>query len=237
MTFLLTKDGDVKFWSDIDLGKLSDNTVYKVASLIKERYKVKEGIEIRLEKKIPVGAGLGGGSSNAATTIKVLRNLWNLDLREDDMHSLAAKVGSDVNFFLIGGTAMGEGRGERVRILEPIDFEMILLVKPDYGIRSGDAYQLVTEYGDNQNWKYLLNEKDARYCFNRFDSVLRARYPEINEIVDYMLENGAIKAIVSGSGSTVIGFYDNQQTYDYHYDYYNEKGFWCCQTKTKRRLQ
>jgi len=233
----LTKEGAVNFWSDIDLGDPDNNSVLRVASMIKEKYDVQDGAEIKLSKKIPLCAGLGGGSSNAATTIRALSELWGLDLKEEEMHELASQIGSDVNFFLIGGTAIGEGRGEIVRAIEPIDLEMILLVKPHFGIKSGDAYQLVHNYGDNEDWISLIREKDPCYCFNRFERYLFNKYPELEEIVHYMQENGAVKGMVSGSGSTVIGFYNDQRVFDDHFDYYRENGFWCCQTKTKRRLQ
>lgn len=233
----MTKEGNVNFWSDIDLGDLKNNTVLRIAFLMKDRYGVKEGVEIKLTKKIPVCAGLGGGSSNAATAIRVLSQLWNLDLKDKEMQELASEIGSDVNFFLIGGTAIGEGRGEIVKSIDPLDFKMLLLVKPQFGVKSGEAYQSVQEFGDNEAWKSLLREKDPSFCFNRFERVLFKKYPELEEIVDYMQSNGALKAMVTGSGSTVIGFYNDQKVFDDHFDYYRENGFWCCQTKTKRRLQ
>lgn len=222
-------------WSDKDLGDLSGNTVYRTALLMKERYGVKDGVDIKIKKSIPLSAGLGGGSSNAAVTIKELSLLWNLHLSEKEMYAVASEIGSDVSFFLTGGTALGESRGEKIRVLEPIEFEMLLLVKPGYGIRSGDAYQSSVDYGDNENWKYLLREKNPLYCFNRLEKSLLANYPDLREIIKHMGDNGAVKAIVSGSGSTVIGFYDDRRVFDKHYNYYKVKGFWCCQSKTKRR--
>lgn len=235
MNFLLTKENDVKLCTDIELGDISANTVYRVAVLMSKRYGVESGVEILLHKRIPVTAGLGGGSSNAATTIKVLSRLWDLNLKEEEMHSLASEIGSDINFFLIGGTALGEGRGEIVTPIKPIDYDMLLLVKPDFGISSRDAYHHLSEYGDNDDWKLLCKEQDPRYCFNRLEKDLFIRYPLLKEIQCHMKENGALKAIVSGSGSTVVGFYGDRNIYDDHFNYYRGKGFWCCQAKTKRR--
>ena len=233
----MTKNGDVNFWSDIELGNVVENTVYRVAILIKERYRVRDGVEIKLKKKIPVSAGLGGGSSNAATAIRVLSLLWDLELSEEEMRGIAAEIGSDVNFFLLGGTALGEGRGEIVEAIGPLDFEMLLLVKPSFGISSREAYQSLQEYGNSNNWNLLIREKDPSYCFNRLERALIEKYPQLGEIVAHMQSNGALKAMVSGSGSTVVGFFNDRQKFDEQYNYYRENGFWCCQTKTKRRMQ
>ena len=237
MNFVLLDSSEVKISSNVEIGEKANNTVYRVAELIRESYGIDKGIEVFIEKRIPLSAGLGGGSSNAATAIRALNRLWSLNMKDEDMHSLASELGSDINFFLYGGTALGEGRGEIVKGIDPIDFDMILLVKPEFGISSSDAYCWLTEYGDSDNWEKLMATKDSINCFNRLESVIRSKYTEIDKIIRYLKENGARQAILSGSGSTVIGFYDDGQKFDNHFNYYREKGFWCCQTKTKRRMQ
>jgi len=234
MNFALLEREEIKVNSSIAIGKLEDNTVYRVAKLMQDRFDIDKGIEIEIIKRIPLGAGLGGGSSNAATAIKALSRLWSLNMKNEDMESLAAETGSDINFFLYGGTALGEGRGEIVKVIDPIDLDMILLVKPKYGISSSDAYRWLTEYGNNDNWEKLIETKDPACCFNRLESTIRTKFPEIDGLIRHLKSNGARQAILSGSGSTVIGFYDDRQIFDDHFNYYKEKGFWCYQTKTKR---
>ncbi len=247
MIFLLTKEGSVKVWSDKELGEHTENTVLKVANLMKERYGVDKGIEIKLKKNIPISAGLGGGSSNAATAIKVLDRLWQLNLKEEEKHRIAEEIGSDVNFFLLGGTALGEERGEKVRALEPMNMDMILLIKPDFGISSKEAYQGLSKHAEpgkslsdaekqknSDRLDKLLDSQDPSYCYNGFQFSLVKRYPVLEEIIEYLERNGAVKATISGSGSTIVGFYQDRKRFDDHFNHYTEKGFWCCQTKTKR---
>ncbi|MDD4310640.1 MAG: 4-(cytidine 5'-diphospho)-2-C-methyl-D-erythritol kinase, partial [Candidatus Cloacimonetes bacterium] len=105
-----------------------ENLVFRVAEHLQQRYCPSQGIKIHLEKHIPIAAGLGGGSSNAANCIKALNTLWQLNLPQNDLHEVAASFGSDINFFLLGGTALGTNRGEQVSQLPDIKLEQILLV-------------------------------------------------------------------------------------------------------------
>ncbi len=235
LSFVLTKGSEIKVWCNEGTIATKDNLVYKVAVSMKDKYNVMSGVEVRINKQIPVSAGLGGGSSNAACAITSLNDLWNLNLNDFELHELATQIGSDVNFFLIGGTALGTGRGERIKPVGNLDFDMILLVKPDFGIESGFAYSLVEQYGDDGSWQELLTDGLPMHCFNRLEKPLRKEFMELDEMIKYLEDNGAVKAMISGSGSTVIGFYDDKRTCDEHYHYYQSKGVWSYQTNTKRR--
>ena len=120
----------------------TSNLVYKVASCLKEQFNIPAGIKIHLEKHIPVSAGLGGGSSNAANCILALNEIWQLNLSRTKMHKIASQFGSDINFFLEGGTAKGENRGEIIIKLPPILLNNILLVNPGLELSSAEAYKL-----------------------------------------------------------------------------------------------
>ncbi|MDD3606727.1 MAG: 4-(cytidine 5'-diphospho)-2-C-methyl-D-erythritol kinase, partial [Candidatus Cloacimonas acidaminovorans] len=147
----------------------TSNLIYRVASYVKERFNVSSGIKIHLEKHIPISAGLGGGSSNAANCILALNEMWQLNLSKPQMHKIASQFGSDVNFFLEGGTAKGENRGEVITKLPSIFLNNILLVNPGIEISSAEAYKLA----------YLPKKQEQRKfdpsnligsCFNRLES-------------------------------------------------------------------
>ena len=118
LKYSLTKSKEIEVWSNIEELCGEKNLIYSVATYLKNKYSVNSGVKIELEKKIPLAAGLGGGSSNAANAIKALNLLWSLNLSIPEMHEIAAKFGSDLNFFLEGGTACGFNRGEIIERIE-----------------------------------------------------------------------------------------------------------------------
>jgi len=231
---------------------MKDNITYKAAQLMQRKYSVSDGVNISIKKNIPVGAGLGGGSSNAALTIKTLSSLWNLSLTPNQMKEIASEIGSDVPFFLEGKTALGEGRGEKIIPLESIIFDRILLVKPDFGISTSTAYNLIDNYGDNKNWQKILtatsninisttsstnakgkqSDELLKLFFNRFEKPIRTKFTQIDQIIHYLSVNGAIKTMLSGSGSTVFAIYDNEDIREQHYNYFRNLGLWTIKTKS-----
>ncbi|MBW9234371.1 4-(cytidine 5'-diphospho)-2-C-methyl-D-erythritol kinase, partial [Leptospira santarosai] len=116
------------------------NLAYQAAKLLKDTYKVQQGVSITLEKKIPVAAGLAGGSSDAAATLKGLNELWNLKLTKDHLAEHGAKIGSDVSFCVYGGTALATGRGEQIQELPAPPNCWIILAKPSIGVSTADVY-------------------------------------------------------------------------------------------------
>lgn len=235
LNFTLTKNDTVQILSQIDFVSVEKNLIYKVAVFIKNKYNVKDGVEIEMEKKIPIAAGLGGGSSDAASTIKALNLLWNLNLSDSDMHDIAALFGSDINFFLQGGTALGEGRGEQIKPVKEIDIENIFLVNPGFEISSKEAYANIDITSENENWEHLIQTENTKYCFNKLEKGIKKIYPEIENITSYLKKNGATNAILSGSGATVIGFCPNRKIAEKFSQYYSRKKYWNCLTKTIKR--
>jgi 4-diphosphocytidyl-2-C-methyl-D-erythritol kinase len=197
-----------------------ENLVFKAAKLLKRFYKVKEGAEINLIKKIPTGAGLGGGSSDAATTLLGLSELWNIPFDKNNFMKMASELGADVPYFLKKGTAVALGKGE---ILDYFNLELpyiILLVMPDIKVSSQWAYKsLNIGYSRKSptDLKGILSEsvKDARilkkYIRNDFESTIFAIYPEIKKIKEKLYKSGALLALLSGSGSTVYGLFISKQ--------------------------
>ena len=209
----------------------TSNLIYRVASYVKERFNVSSGIKIHLEKHIPISAGLGGGSSNAANCILALNEMWQLNLSKPQMHKIASQFGSDVNFFLEGGTAKGENRGEVITKLPSIFLNNILLVNPGIEISSAEAYKLA----------YLPKKQEQRKfdpsnligsCFNRLESGIRSAYPVIDNIINTISNFGAKIAMMSGSGSTCFGIFDSKDDLKACQQYFDQKGFWTYATKT-----
>lgn len=235
INFALTKKGTIKLLSNKDFVSAKKNLIYKVAIFIKKRYSVKFGVEIELQKNIPISAGMGGGSSNAASTIIALSELWDLNLSKKEKHEIAEKFGSDVNFFLEGGCALGENRGEKLSNLKQIELDNIFLVNPGFGISSKEAYEAVSLDGyENDNWIKLIKHENTQLCYNKLQEGVCKKYPEIQKIIDHLLENGAEQAMLSGSGATIIGFCSDRATAEKFSIYYSNMSYWNYVTKTKR---
>jgi 4-diphosphocytidyl-2-C-methyl-D-erythritol kinase len=166
---------------------------------------------VMLQKHIPMQAGLGGGSSDAAAALLGLRRLWKLRVPDDRIHALAAALGSDVPFFLIGGTALGLGRGEEVYPLENLPRLWVVLVIPPFGIATKDAYAWFDERAWTPSVSYLSETWLGRTIplLNDLESPVAARHPVITQLKQRFTERGAMVAAMSGSGSTVFGIFDS----------------------------
>jgi len=235
LKFFLTNKQEIKIMSNVEDLNSSNNLIYKIAIYLQNRFGVKKGVIVELEKHIPIAAGLGGGSSNAAATIVALSELWHINLEEETMHEIAAEFGSDINFFLKGGTALGRNRGEILEDCAQIYLDNILLVNPNVQISSKTAYQAVRINEPNNSWTQLLETGDPQYCFNKLEEGLIPLYPIIDEIKYQLGAHGALKSMLSGSGPTVIGFFDNTELCKYAQAYFKEKGYWSYITTTRRR--
>lgn len=231
LRFALTKTPGIKLWSNLPELATPENLIYKVAARIEQDFRPSSGIRIELEKRIPLAAGLGGGSSNAAVTIVTLNKLWDLNLSQDSMENIAASFGSDINFFLSGGTCLGEDRGQRITMMEDILIDRILLVYPQLRISSAEAYHLVDKEGLPPSHSYHATLRDKSY-YNRLEPGIRARYPLIDDILRQMTKAGAHTAMLSGSGSTCFGIYDDMSTLNASRDYFAAKGYWTHTTRT-----
>lgn len=196
------------------------NLVLKAARLLQRAYNVREGAQFHLEKHVPLGAGLGGGSSDAATAILLLNELWKLGLSESELSKAALQVGSDVPFFLNRVTAIGRGRGEILEpILDPVTrlpyqppFALVVAV-PDVHVSTADAYQRIVPRSENRPdlEEIILSNDLARWSVelrNDFEDSVLPSNPEIAEVKTVLLECGAGYAAMSGTGSAVYGFFE-----------------------------
>ena len=189
-----------------------DNLVYRAARLLREAFSVRAGAALKLDKRIPVAAGLGGGSSDAAGAIIALNRLWNLHLSLTDMQTLAAGLGSDVPFFLTGGTALATGRGERITPLPPLPTHWVVLVLPPTTLGTASVYNAVvpSDYtaGVVTADTVAAAHHGALLRQSRWHNALarpaRALTPEVQAAQAALLKAGAPHAHVSGSGPTVF---------------------------------
>jgi len=198
-----------------------DNSVWKAALALAELTGEQRGVAITLRKKIPSGAGLGGGSGNAASALLGLRRFWNLDVSDADLYAVASELGSDVPFFLMGGAALGKGRGEILTALPDFQPEHIVVVYPGISVSTASAYRalnlgLTSVDSDPRIQSFLgLAENGNSWragVFNDFETAILPAHPEIAEAKSFLEKRGAISTLLSGSGSSVFGFFLNEES-------------------------
>jgi len=196
------------------------NLVYKAAKLLMDEFQVKEGVDIRLEKFIPVAAGMAGGSSDAAAAMVGINHLFKLGLSEKDLMDRAVNIGADVPYCIMRGTALAEGIGEKLTRIAQVPDCYVLIGKPGIGVSTKTAYESLQldkiqshpdidgMIRDIENGNLLaMTDKMG----NVFESGIIRKYPVIGEIKDLMEANGALKAMMSGSGPTVFGIFDDRE--------------------------
>jgi 4-diphosphocytidyl-2-C-methyl-D-erythritol kinase len=190
-----------------------ENLAHRAARLVQKKISGEQGCRILIRKRIPPGAGLGGGSSNAAAALIGLNRLWRLSLSEHDLSRMAARLGSDVPFFLRGGTALVRGRGELLSPLKMGAGFHLVVVKPDLSISTAWAYgQVKIPLTSNSKFVKLNSLKEIRsldqvlpLLDNDLERAVGNAYPLIAEIKADLVSKGAIAAAMSGSGSAVYG--------------------------------
>jgi 4-diphosphocytidyl-2-C-methyl-D-erythritol kinase len=208
----------IELISDIDV-PVEKNLVFRAAQLLKEYSSFKGGARITLEKNIPVAAGLGGGSSDAAFTLVGLNRLWELDLSLDVLLEIGLQIGSDVPFFFLGPFSLIEGRGEGVKKLEKSRSVTMLLVKPEISVSASWAYnayeaELTKKHIDIKLFCRALDRQDyvSLQCiiFNDLEKPVVGVYREVSELKTRLIENGAALSLMSGSGPTVFGVFNSE---------------------------
>ena len=195
------------------------NLAHKAATLLREATGVTRGARIEIEKRIPVAAGLGGGSSNAAATLLGLTRLWEAELQERELIEIAMSLGSDVPFFLMGGTALGVGRGEEVYPIEQAECDHLLLVNPGFAVSTAIAYGKLSRLTRADSLRIIPFTLFAAKAIhelplaasNDLEQVVSAAHPEIAEVKQRLLSLGAQHALMSGSGATVFAIFDNSE--------------------------
>lgn len=199
----------------------SANLAYKAARRLQEVGSVKDGVRIRVNKHIPIAAGLGGGSSDAATVLRTLNNYWQLSLSENKLSEIAAELGADIPFFLRQGTQLAEGYGQKLSGLtsENLEKAIFVLANPGKKLSAEDVYNYFDAHPPHSSIisieKFLIAlahgdiKEIAKSCFNQLEAAATELCPEILLIRKIAIENGALAALVSGSGPTVVAVTDS----------------------------
>ena len=224
-----TNDGSISLeCNDKQIPTDERNLVVRAALLFQAHHFIGRGARIKLEKRIPSMAGLGGGSSNAAVTLAALWHLWETESDKKAMSQMAAKLGADVPFFFIGGTALGEGTGTKVSPLSDCVRRYLLIVAPSVGVSTSNAYaamnsgalttskldSILSSSPEGQNFCEFEPSLAHKNLSNDFESVIFDMEPEIRRSRDAVLHAGARNALLAGSGSSVFGIFDDQQSRD-----------------------
>lgn len=190
------------------------NLAYKAADLFKQTYQITQGVHIKIDKNIPVSAGLGGGSSDAAAVLRGLNRLWSLHIPLQELAQLGLEIGSDVPFCVMNTTSFVQGRGEQIERLPSPPPCWVVLAKPNIGVSTKTIFQHVNlqELSHPNTYTLIqsLHEQDFQKMCQHLDNVLEKvtlkLYPEVGRLKEKMLKNGASHVIMSGSGPTLYTF-------------------------------
>ena len=197
------------------------NLAWRAARLIMETYSLNDGVRIELQKRIPIAAGLAGGSADAAGVLRGMNELFGLGLSVEELCALGAQLGSDIPFCIMGGTMRATGRGEVLRRLPPLPECFVVLAKPPISVSTAWAYQNYDLLGaekhpDNEAIQKQIAAKDikavSRLLCNVLESVTIKKHKEIDGYKKLMDDNGAMASMMSGSGPTVFALADTEQT-------------------------
>ncbi|MCH5203734.1 MAG: 4-(cytidine 5'-diphospho)-2-C-methyl-D-erythritol kinase [Oscillospiraceae bacterium] len=199
------------------------NICYKAARLFLSEANIRDSIEIFIEKHIPHGAGLGGGSANAATVFRGLNELYGYPLEKDELLKLGNMAGADVPFCIVGGTKLCRGTGEIISECPALKKQAFLIIMPNFGCDTKAAYKKYDEAPVKP--KDALDEffKDyPRYLYNVFEELYRS--DDIREIKEALIKNGAKSASLTGSGAAVFGIFENREKAEYAKDAFSASG-------------
>lgn len=198
-----------------------NNLVYRAAKLLMDEFHVKEGLSVKLEKHIPVAAGMAGGSSDAAATFVGVNELFELGLSKEELMQRAVKVGADVPYCIMRGTALAEGIGEKLTPVSPLLKCFVLVGKPEVSVSTKMAYgnlrlNEIEERPDIDGMIADIEKQDlhamVQKMANVFEPGIIGQYPVIQQIKALMEQEGALKAMMSGSGPTVFGIFEKKET-------------------------
>lgn len=197
------------------------NIVYKAFKLMAKKYNIDKSISIYIEKNIPISGGLAGGSTDAAAVLKGLNQLWNLELTKEELMKIGVEIGADVPFCIMGGTALSEGIGEKLTKIAPFKDKLLLLVNPDIEVSTEYVYKNLDlkNLEGRPDIKSIISfieqddiEELSKNMKNVLESVTIKKHPEIAKIKESLINFGALGSLMSGSGATVFGIFDSEET-------------------------
>lgn len=198
-----------------------NNLIYKAGKLLVDEFNITEGVSVELDKRIPVAAGMAGGSTDAAAMLYGMNKIFDLGLSMQELKDRGVKIGADVPYCLMRGTALAEGIGEKLKSLPPMIKCPVLIAKPQISVSTKFVYENLrldenTVHPDIDALIQDIKDKDLHEVCNHMGNVLETvtipNYPIIDEIKKKMMSNGAIGAMMSGSGPTVFGLFEDEET-------------------------
>lgn len=223
-----TKEEGITIASNLSYVPTNENNlVYKAGKLLMDEFDIKEGVSVDLQKRIPVAAGMAGGSSDAAAMLYGMNELFGLGLSRQQLMDRGVKIGADVPYCLMRGTALAEGIGEKLTSLPPMVKCPVLIAKPQISVSTKFVYENLklneeTVHPDIDQLVTDIENKDlhaiAGHMGNVLESVTIPEYPIIAEIKEQMLQSGAINSMMSGSGPTVFGLFEDEEVAKKAYD-------------------
>ena len=205
----------------------NSNIAYKAAELFFKSMGINKGVEINIQKNVPIQAGLGGGSANAAAVLLALNDIFLTKLSKSKLATLAAEVGSDAPLFIYGGMLRMSGRGEILELMPDVEKLHLIIIKPDFGVSTKLAYEAIdkntkTSEGNTQTFINALDAGDllniAKNISNDFDPIISSKHTEIKQIKWDLINNNALNALLSGSGSAVFGIFESKPDADIAFD-------------------
>lgn len=210
------------------------NLIYKVCALLMEKYDIKEGVDVHLEKRIPVAAGMAGGSTDGASAFYGMKELFDLPITKEEMCEMAVKLGADIPYCIMGGTMLSEGIGEVLTALPDMPDCYILVGKPDINVSTGWVYteldsKEIEFHPDIDGMCDAIGSGDLGGVCQRLSNVLepvtKSKYDIIGKIEALMEDGGAVRSIMTGSGPTVFGIFDDEDKLKQAYDKVKESGY------------
>ena len=221
VTLNKTEEAGIQLKTNLSYLPVDENNIaYKAAKMLIEEFNIQEGVEIILDKHIPVAAGMAGGSSNAAAVLVGMNRLFGLGLSQQELKDRGVKLGADVPYCIMRGTVLAEGIGEILTPLAPMPKCFILVAKPGIGVSTKTVYEKldakeIEEHPDIDGVIAGLEEGDLKKIATSMGNVLEnvtiPDYPIIEDIKNVMKEEGALNAMMSGSGPTVFGIFDDRK--------------------------
>lgn len=211
----LPQDRIVLRGNDRSISWKEDNLIFRAVVLLKDRFQVSRGVEIEVNKNIPAGTGLGGGSSNAAMTLYALNRSWELALGKDDLMELARMLGADVSFFLEGGLCLGLERGDEITPLPDLGILSCLLVLPPFSIQTASIYRHVqsslTSQPKDSKINKFLDSRELGLLENDLEETVFRFHPQLKAIKSLCQSQDSELTLVTGSGSAVFGLFSDQE--------------------------
>ena len=219
LEFTKLAEDEIRIFTDKEeLPADQGNLIWRAAARMKELYQISEGVSVKLTKRIPIAAGMAGGSADAAATIHAMDALFCLGLSLEEKQKIGVKLGADIPYCLMGGTALSEGIGEILTKLTDVPKAKLVIAKPDLDVSTKFVYgnlhlDEVTDHPDIDGMVQAIRNHDLYGITDRMGNVLESvtcpAYPVIDEIKAQMMKNGAVNAMMSGSGPTVFGIFDD----------------------------